>query len=360
MVATIIPVCSSSSLQGDTSVVPTVDLNHSPSDVSRSILDPVSTNATKHPYLIRFQLRFRHSISQLIKSMNMQIKIQHISFEELLILTMPYPFTTELLLFILLFSLSSHHQDSSFLKRITYHPDPIRQTVYNSSVHTDTDPSIATRYSSCLSSMSIMNDILIIVQVSFQFSIIMNHHHHLCYLMFMILLEYNHHSLSRLLHWNNHSFNVTTIIDVIKYILQYIVWLKLIKNIKKMMTTIMIFGLILLYITTLSLTSTSTTMKRNIFYPYIVPCIDSSINSQNPFNKHSLIDSPIGVTSHFNHNPIQSLVIMLLNLCFVCNGIPDITVFSWIFLSILHLSGITFLLSYIKTGGVLLFGLFMV
>ena len=144
MVATIIPVCSSSSLQGDTSVVPTVDLNHSPSDVPRSILDPVSTNATKHPYLIRFQLRFRHSISQLIKSMNMQIKIQHISFEELLIPTMPYPFTTELLLFILLFSLLSHHQDSSFLKRITYHPDPIRQTVYNSSVPTDTDPSIAT------------------------------------------------------------------------------------------------------------------------------------------------------------------------------------------------------------------------
>ena len=52
MVATIIPVCSSSSLQGDTSVVPTVDLNHSPSDVPRSILDPDTTNATKHPYLI--------------------------------------------------------------------------------------------------------------------------------------------------------------------------------------------------------------------------------------------------------------------------------------------------------------------
>ena len=52
MVATIIPVFSSSSLQGDTSVVPTDDLNHSPSDVPRSILDPVSTNATTHPCLI--------------------------------------------------------------------------------------------------------------------------------------------------------------------------------------------------------------------------------------------------------------------------------------------------------------------
>ena len=167
MVTTIIPVCSSSSLQGDTSVVPTVDLNHSPSDVPRSILDPVSTNATKHPYLIRFQLRFRHSISQLIKSMNMQIKIQHISFEELLIPTMPYPFTTELLLFILLFSLSSHHQDSSFLERLTYHPDLRRQTVYSSSVPTDTNPSIATRDSSCLSPMFNLNEILIIVHVSF-------------------------------------------------------------------------------------------------------------------------------------------------------------------------------------------------
>ena len=122
---------------------------------------------------------------------------------------------------------------------------------------------------------------------------------------------------------------------------------QLIKNIKKIMTTIMIFGLILLYITT----STSTTMKRNIFYPYIIPCIDSSINSQNPFNKHSLIDPPIGVSSHFNHNPIQSFVIMLLNLCFMCNGIPNITVFSWIFLrSILHISGITFYCLILRQG----------
>ena len=97
----------------------------------------------------------------------MQIKMQHISFEELLISIMPYPFTTGLLLFILLFSLSSHHQDSSFLERLTYHPDPRQQTVYNSSVPTDTNPSIATRYSSCLSPMSNLNDILIIVQVSF-------------------------------------------------------------------------------------------------------------------------------------------------------------------------------------------------
>ena len=107
--------------------------------------------------------------------------------------------------------------------------------------------------------------------------------------------------------------------------------MKLLKNIKKMMTTIMIFGLILLYITTLSLTSTSPTTKRSIFYPYVVPSIDSSINSQNPSNKHLLIDSPIGVSSHINHNPIRSFFIMLLKFCFVCNRIPDIIVFSWIF-----------------------------
>ena len=129
MVANIIPVCSSSLLQDDTSVVPSFDLNHSPSDVPKLILDPVSTNAIIHPCLIRFELHFLHSISQLTKSMNMQIKIQHISFEELLISTMPYPFTTGLLLFILLFSLSSHHQDSSFLERLAYHLDPRQQTV---------------------------------------------------------------------------------------------------------------------------------------------------------------------------------------------------------------------------------------
>ena len=49
MVATIIPVCSSSLLQDDTSVVPSFDLNHSPGDVPRLILDPVSTNTTIHP-----------------------------------------------------------------------------------------------------------------------------------------------------------------------------------------------------------------------------------------------------------------------------------------------------------------------
>ena len=103
----------------------------------------------------------------------------------------------------------------------------------------------------------------------------------------------------------------------------------------------------LLYITTLSLTSTSTTLNRSIFYPYVVPSIDSSINSQHTFNKHSLIDSPIGVSSHINHNPIRSFVIMLLNFCFVCNGIPDIIVLSWIFLRyILHISYITFFVLY--------------
>ena len=280
----------------------------------------------------------------------MQIKIQRIAFEELLISTMPYPITTGLLLFILLFSLSSHHQESSFLKRLTYHLDPRRQIVYNSSVPTDTNPSIATRYSSCLSPMSNSNDILIIAQVSFRFSIIMNHHHHLCYILFKILLKYSHHPLPQLIHRDHPSFDVTTTVDVIKYLQQYIVWLKLIKIIKKMMT-IIIFGLILLYITILSLISTSTTMKRNIFYPYFVTSIDSSINSQNPSNKHSLIVSPIGVSSHINHNPIQSFVVMLLKFCFVCNGIPDIIVFSWIFLRyILHISGITFYCLILRQG----------
>ena len=112
----------------------------------------------------------------------MQIKIQHIAFEELLISTMPYPIITGLLLFILLLSLSSHHHNSSLLERLTYHPDPRRQTDYNSSVPTDTNPSIATLYSSCLSTTSNLNDILIIAQVSFRFSIIMNHRHHVCYI----------------------------------------------------------------------------------------------------------------------------------------------------------------------------------
>ena len=130
----------------------------------------------------------------------MQIKVQHIAFEELLISTMPYTIITGLLLFLLLLSLSSHHQDSSLLKCLTYHPYPRRQTVYNSSVPSDTNPSIATRFSSCCSPMSNMNDILIIAQVSFRFSIIMNHRHHVCYILFKIILMYSHHPLPRLLH----------------------------------------------------------------------------------------------------------------------------------------------------------------
>ena len=184
---------------------------------------------------------------------------------------------------------SSHHQDSSFLEHLTYHLDPRRQTVYNSSVPTDNNPSIATCYSYSCSPMSNLNDILIIAQVSIRFSIIMNHCHHVCNILFKILLKYSHHPLPQLLHQDHPSFDVTTTVNVIKYLQQYIVWLKLIKNIKKMMTTIIIFGLILLYITSLSLTSTSTTMKRNIFYPFFVPSNDSSINPQNPSNKHSLI-----------------------------------------------------------------------
>ena len=122
----------------------------------------------------------------------MEIKIQCISFEELLISTMLYPFTTGLLLIILLVSLSSHYQDSSFFECLIYHPDPRRQTVYNSSVSKNTNPSIATHYSSCLSPTSNLNDVLILVQVSCRFSIIMDHCHHHCYILFMILLKYHH------------------------------------------------------------------------------------------------------------------------------------------------------------------------
>ena len=118
-----------------------------------------------------------------------------------------------------------------------------------------------------------------------------------------------------------------------------------------MMATIIIFGLILLHITTLSLTSTPTTMKRNIFYPYFVPSIDSYINSQNLYNKHLLIDSLIEVSSHINHNTIRSFFIMLLKFCFVCNRIPDIIVFSWIFVRyILLISDITFYCLILRQG----------
>ena len=85
-------------------------------------------------------------------------------------------------------------------------------------------------------------------------------------------------------------------------------------------------------------------MKRNTIYPYVVPSIDSNINSQNYYNKHSLIDSTIGVSSHINPNLIQSFIVMLLEFWFVCNGIPNIIDLSWIFLRyILHISYITFL-----------------
>ena len=54
MVDTIIPICSSSLLQDDASAVPSFDLNHSPSNVPRSILDHVSINAIMHQCIIRF------------------------------------------------------------------------------------------------------------------------------------------------------------------------------------------------------------------------------------------------------------------------------------------------------------------
>ena len=52
MVATIIPVCSSSLLQDDTSVVHSFNLNYSPNNVPSSILDHVSTNSTIHQCFI--------------------------------------------------------------------------------------------------------------------------------------------------------------------------------------------------------------------------------------------------------------------------------------------------------------------
>ena len=60
MVTTIIPVCSSYVLQVDTNIVPSFDLNHSPSDVPSSILDPFTSNANIHPSpsLIHFQFHF--------------------------------------------------------------------------------------------------------------------------------------------------------------------------------------------------------------------------------------------------------------------------------------------------------------
>ena len=164
MVATIIPVCPSSILKVNSSNVPSFDLNHNPRNVPSSIPHSVPTNAIIHPSLICFQLQFQNPILKLIKSMNIQIKIQRISFQELLISTMLYTFTNGLLLITLLVSLSGHHQDLSFLKCLTHHPNLRQQTVYNSSVSTDTDP-------------------------------IMNHHHHDCYILFEILLEYCYHPL---------------------------------------------------------------------------------------------------------------------------------------------------------------------
>ena len=121
---------------------------------------------------------------------------------------------------------------------------------------------------------------LIVVQVSCQFSIIMNHCHHHCYILFMILLEYCHHPLPWLQHQDHPSYNVASTIDVIKCIQQYIVQMKLIKNTKKMMTTIILFILSPLYIMILSSNSTSITMKRKLkFLSFVILARVSDLNN---------------------------------------------------------------------------------
>ena len=141
-------------------------------------------------------------------------------------------------------------------------------------------------------------------------------------------------------------------------------------------------------------------MKRRTIYPCVVPSIDSSINSQDYYNNHSLIDYTFGVSSHNNPNSIQSSIhnkiigpedfniniivytsvdlikdsrvpiqkvqlklfyfltfeediiilfsinVMLLELWLVCNGIPNLIDILWIFLIyLLH----NIFLSYTKT-----------
>jgi len=98
-----------------------------------------------------------------------------------------------------LVSLSKAYHYSSLFERFTYHPDPSQQTVFNSGVNTDTDPSIVTHYTSYLGPVSNLNDLLIIAQVSCRSNMIMNHHHHPhhhCYILFnMIHLEHCPHPL---------------------------------------------------------------------------------------------------------------------------------------------------------------------
>ena len=61
---------------------------------------------------------------------------------------------------------------------------------------------------------------------------------HHCYILFMFFLEYHHYPLSWLQHQYHPSYNISSTINIIQYILQYIVQLRLLKNIKKIMTTI--------------------------------------------------------------------------------------------------------------------------
>ena len=63
------------------------------------------------------------------------------------------------------------------------------------------------------------------------------------------------------------------------------------------------------------------------------------------------LTSTIGVSSRINPNPIQSFIVMLLKFCFVCNRIPDIIVFLWIFVRyILLISDITFYCLILRQG----------
>ena len=120
----------------------------------------------------------------------------------------------------------------------------------------------------------------------------------------MILLEYCHHPLPQIQHQDHLSYNVTSTIDVIKCIQQYIVQLKLINNPKNMMTTIILFVSIPLYIMILYSNSTSTTSV----YPCILPGIISNVDSQDKYNNHSLIYPTFSGSSHNNPNSIQSSI----------------------------------------------------
>ena len=119
--------------------------------------------------------------------MNIQIKIQHISFEELLISTMPallisiYNNWTIIVHLIVFF-----RYQVIIKKHFFWNVSPIiqiqdgKQFTIQVFLQIYTNPSIVTHYNSSLSPMSIMNDILIIVQN--HFNSVYNYepyHHHI-------------------------------------------------------------------------------------------------------------------------------------------------------------------------------------